>query len=236
MTESRLTFFFDVGDTLIHPSSPLQNLYIKIINRQKNIDLDQELFKQIMQEELENMAPLKDGHFRYSDGWFTIYIYKVLERMKCPKPWKEIMDGLFRLFETKSAFNIYPDVFSCLEKVRSLGSQMAIVSNWGYRLEMLLKSLDLASGFDPIIASAEVEIEKPDTGIFKIALDKTGSSPEQTVHIGDNYECDVMGARAAGIRTVFLDRKNVHPEIENRITTLDDLFPHLKERGITLQS
>lgn len=234
MDQAPLTLFFDVGDTLIRPRLPLHALYLKVVNDHHPNAVEERLFKQAMRQEVERMPMQVNGHFRYSDGWFTDFIYKVLEAVLCPKPWDGIMEDLFRLFEIASTFQIFEDVEACLGRIRKLGLRTAVVSNWGYRLDKLLNALGLGQGFEAIISSANVEREKPDPFIFEIALEKIGSTPDRTVHIGDNFQCDVLGAHAAGIHSVLLDRTNQHPEVEERILSLDALFSHLEKRGLDL--
>ena len=47
--------------------------------------------------------------------------------------------------------------------------------------------------------------EKPDRRIFEHALSVSGAEPETTLHVGDLYDADVLGARAAGIHPALID-------------------------------
>ncbi len=40
-----------------------------------------------------------------------------------------------------------------------------------------------------------------------MAFQRLGLEPQEVVHIGDNYEADVIGAQAVGITPILLDRK-----------------------------
>ena len=51
-----------------------------------------------------------------------------------------------------------------------------------------------------MIDSALVGVEKPDPAIFRAALEALGVAPEEALYVGDLYEVDVVGARAAGHR------------------------------------
>ena len=42
--------------------------------------------------------------------------------------------------------------------------------------------------------------------IFNCALAAVGVSAEETVHVGDTYEADIVGAQSVGIRPILLDR------------------------------
>lgn len=232
MSASVSTVFFDVGETLLHTSAPLHALYARVINEKQGTRFGEEKLQSVIQELLERMPMRAGEHFRYGDGWFDIFIRSLLENLDCPKPWNGIRDGLFRLFDDTSTFIPYPDARPCTEEILALGLKTAVVSNWGYRLSGLLEKLSLNHGFETIIASADVEKEKPDPEIFEIALAKTASKPEQTIHIGDSLDQDVVGARAAGLHAVLLDRKRQHPDREDRICSLSDLVPYLKGKGL----
>jgi putative hydrolase of the HAD superfamily len=67
-----------------------------------------------------------------------------------------------------------------------------------------------ACGFGPlldaVIISEEAGITKPDPRIFRLALETLGCEAADTVMIGDAWETDIAGARAAGIRPVWFNR------------------------------
>ena len=70
------------------------------------------------------------------------------------------------------------------------------------------------------------KVEKPDPRFFEIALERSGARRESTIHVGDLYEVDVRGARAAGIEPVLLDSANLYPNADcQRIQSLQELIP-----------
>ncbi|MFH1999767.1 MAG: HAD-IA family hydrolase [Planctomycetota bacterium] len=232
MAKAAASIFFDIGDSLIHVRDPLHVFYTNVINEVKQTEFPEEAIKTAMEDKLKTMQLRNNGHFRYSDSWFEIYIFSILDSIGCPKPWTPIMKPLFELFTDPATFLIYPDVVPCLEKVKSSGFTTAVVSNWGYRLPLLLERLNIRPYFDMIISSADVELEKPDPRIFELALSGTKSKANKTVHIGDHVVCDLEGSQAAGIHGLLLDRKLVHPEREDKIHTLSDLFPYLHKNNV----
>ena len=70
-----------------------------------------------------------------------------------------------------------------------------------------MQSTNLAGHFDFILASAEVGSAKPDETIFAEALKRSGVSPHEACHIGDEPRADVQGANNAGIDAILIDRK-----------------------------
>ncbi len=59
--------------------------------------------------------------------------------------------------------------------------------------------------FDVTVFSDEVGCRKPDKRIFDLAVKGLGTEPSNTVHVGDNPEADIWGAKQAGMRAVLFD-------------------------------
>lgn len=62
----------------------------------------------------------------------------------------------------------------------------------------------LAKYFTHTLISEEVGINKPQPGIFEIALQRNGITADQALMIGDSYSSDIAGAKAAGIDQVWI--------------------------------
>jgi putative hydrolase of the HAD superfamily len=90
------------------------------------------------------------------------------------------------------------------------GYKLGIVTN-NRRAEQQekLRHLGLGELVDELITSEEVGVLKPDPRIYQVALARLGASPAQTVMVGDNWQTDVVGALAVGIRPVWLNRLGV---------------------------
>ncbi|HEX6433523.1 MAG TPA: HAD-IA family hydrolase [Gemmatimonadales bacterium] len=91
-----------------------------------------------------------------------------------------------------------------LQKLRDAGLRLGVVSNSDGRVEQALQAAGLRKYFDVVIDSALVGFEKPDPRIFHAALAALGVAPEEALYVGDLYEVDVVGARAAGMEAVLL--------------------------------
>lgn len=57
--------------------------------------------------------------------------------------------------------------------------------------------------FEFIIATSEYMYRKPSRRIFDLALEKAGLSADEVWYVGDQYECDIVGAKNAGIFPVW---------------------------------
>ena len=121
------------------------------------------------------------------------------------------------------------DVPESLPRFRRLGLRLVVVSNANGTVRAKLERLGLASFFEVILDSQEEGVEKPDPRLFERALVRSGAAREETLHAGDLYEVDVVGARAAGIAPVLVDRGGLYPDADcPRVATLVDLADRLE--------
>lgn len=82
----------------------------------------------------------------------------------------------------------------------------AVLSNITYSGEALQNRLQEVlpdQEFEFILATSEYMYRKPHRRIFEFALQKAELTPEEVWYIGDNYECDVVGAKNAGLFPVW---------------------------------
>lgn len=99
-----------------------------------------------------------------------------------------------------------------LQRLRDAGLRLGVVSNSDGRVEQALEAAGLRNYFDVVIDSALVGVEKPDPRIFHAALDALGVAPGEALYVGDLYEVDVVGARAAGMEAVLLGEPESAPD------------------------
>lgn len=94
-----------------------------------------------------------------------------------------------------------------LEQVRAAGLRIGIVTNNTIEEQTAkLKRLGLEPYIDVLTISEAVGVAKPDPRIFAAALRQLGCQPDEVVMVGDSWSADIMGAQAAGIRAVWLNR------------------------------
>jgi putative hydrolase of the HAD superfamily len=103
-----------------------------------------------------------------------------------------------------------PGTVEALGRLRMAGLRLAVISNSDGRAATALAAGGLLGEFEFVIDSGEVGVEKPDPRIFQIALDRMGIEPADALYVGDLYEVDVVGARAAGLDVVLLDPAGDH--------------------------
>jgi FMN phosphatase YigB (HAD superfamily) len=115
-----------------------------------------------------------------------------------------------------------------LAALRARGLKLTVVSNANGKLRTLFERLALSGSVDCILDSHDEGIEKPDPRFFELALERSGAARETTIHVGDIYQIDVVGARAAGLRAVLLDEAGLYPGADcPRVRSLADLVDQI---------
>jgi len=126
-------------------------------------------------------------------------------------------------FRVRNEVVLYDDTRPTLERLRA-EYRLFAVSNGNADVARI----GLAHYFERSLAARDAGMMKPDPRIFHILLESAGLTPDEVVHVGDDPDADVEGARAAGVLPVWLNRQgspwpleSAAPEIT--IATLDPL-------------
>ncbi|GAB1543022.1 HAD family hydrolase [Scytonema sp. NUACC21] len=114
---------------------------------------------------------------------------------------------LYIHFGTADPWFVYPDVLSALVNWRRQGIELGILSNFDSRIYSVLQDLELREFFGSITISTQAGAAKPDPKIFATALEKHNCSPQAAWHIGDSITEDYHGAKTAGMRGIWINRK-----------------------------
>jgi len=208
------TIFFDAGFTLLQPNPSTPEICQRVC-RQLNLHIRLDELKQRMME-------ADDFYFRYMrvnlHTWSsetTISAFWEDYYMNLLRPFVEENDEtrLYQLaraineeFDKHTSWQLYPDVLPTLDVLRSHDYTLGVISDWGISLGPILRNLKLTGYFDCLLISAAARYAKPSPFLYEQALKRTNSIADYTLHVGDSYIYDVLGARAAGIAPVLLDR------------------------------
>jgi len=120
-------------------------------------------------------------------------------------------ETIYEVMSDALVFRVFPEVREVLESLRQRGLSMAVLSNWDIFLPDVLQSLDLHHFFEFVLTSAEIGAQKPAPQVFERALQRAGAlhpglASRNCYYIGDHYEGDILGARAAGMTPLWLVR------------------------------
>jgi putative hydrolase of the HAD superfamily len=100
----------------------------------------------------------------------------------------------------------FADVGACLDALAGL--RLAVITNGdGEQQRAKLAALGLDGRFGAVIISGDAGFAKPDPRIFRLAAEALGVPAERCLFVGDNRPGDAVGAQAAGMVGVWLNRR-----------------------------
>lgn len=178
--------------------------------------------EQIQQEanainsELGRFDPAKRHLFQVEapNHMFTAYLYESLG-IKLSLT-SEQVDQVF--WDAAAPGRPTEGVTAFLEYLMSQGIRTGVISNisfCGQVVERRIRGLFPEHSFEFILATSEYLFRKPNKRIFLLALEKAGLGagpfqeqgsepcPQDVWYIGDQYECDIVGAAGAGLIPVW---------------------------------
>jgi HAD superfamily hydrolase (TIGR01549 family) len=121
------------------------------------------------------------------------------------------------------------DVVPALERMSTLGLTLVVVSNANGALHRAFDRVGLTRYFDCICDSYLEGVEKPDPRFFHIAMERSGAAAGTTMHVGDLYYVDVVGARNTGLRPMLIDPYELYRDYDSeRVRSLDELVERLR--------
>ncbi len=182
-----------------------------------------------------------DGHYyQPNDTWasdeaitrfWNDYYRLGLEDLAIPpKLIPSCAQELAAVVDDPASWRAYDDVQPALASLRQEGYTLAVLSDWGSSLEMILKQTGLHPCVDFLVVSAVEGVAKPRPAFFERALQRAGIEPGAALMVGDNYYADIQGAAGAGIRGILIDRQGHHDDglPVPRIRQLDELWQYLE--------
>lgn len=116
----------------------------------------------------------------------------------------QTITGALEVFmNARNEVELYPEVTACLQRL-SRRYPLASLTNGNADLA----SIGLDHLFRAKVAAHAHGTCKPDAALFHIACRELGCLPHEVVHLGDDAEHDVRGAREAGLHAVWINREN----------------------------
>jgi putative hydrolase of the HAD superfamily len=198
------TIFLDAGGVMITPNFP--RLADALMRRgiQASVDALAAAEPRVKQE-LDHAPTIKA-----TDDTRRAYVYfdRILELNGIPPSAATAgaIEELVSYRDREGAWDVVtPGAADALARLRRAGLRLAVVSNSNGRVRRILRRTGIEPHVDVVFDSHEEGVEKPDPRFFEIALERSGADRTATIHCGDIYHIDIVGARAAGLPAVLLD-------------------------------
>jgi len=153
---------------------------------------------------------------QYAKGEIT-RDYLILERfrrplMACPALHSQLLNlNAVFLDYCSSKPGVVAGAHELMDYLREKGYRMHMTSNGFHEVQYKkLASCGLRDYFHTVILSEDAGANKPSRAFFDYAFRVSGASPATTIMIGDNLQTDILGAKAAGMDTIFYNRWPEH--------------------------
>jgi len=230
------TIFFDWFNTLACYDPPREELHSRAL-REFGIEVspgeilpglllaDKNWFEENIRSKIENRSLQEQAELRIH------YEETMLAKagIKVPKETLgKIMERVQQLYQGMT-FVLFDDVLPVLKVLKQQNFIMGLLTNLAKNMDNTCRELGLEPYLDVVVTSEEAGADKPSPLIFQMALQRAGVDASEAVHVGDQYNMDVLGARGVGITPILIDRYSLYPEVKDcpQIRTLHELSGYL---------
>jgi putative hydrolase of the HAD superfamily len=135
--------------------------------------------------------------------------------------WEQINSYYLECMGNQTA--LFPQTIETLETLKTKGYQMYIITNGFKEVQYAkLQNTGIASYFNRVFISEEIQTAKPHRQIFEHALKSSNASKKKSIMIGDSWEIDIEGAAGFGIDQVMIlnnDLNNIPDSIKSKVLT-----------------
>lgn len=141
-----------------------------------------------------------------------------------------LLAKIFRVLSLEK-LHLFPGAAQMLQRLKAAGKKVYLISNAQKLFTMPeLYALELIPYFDAIIISSDEGLKKPDTGLYRLALERYALDPAQTVMVGNDDQADCWGAQKAGLDSMYVfteqspERTKPLPGNCRLLETIGDVF------------
>jgi putative hydrolase of the HAD superfamily len=213
-----MIFLFDLDDTLLDDLAAKRHYMPRLYNRFKEI---------ITYEELEFYVKWREAipkyHAKYARGEMTFEeqrAQRVKEAFGAPDLTDKVLVEVVKAFDRyfKEGWRPFRDTISTLEYLKEFRKGV-ITNGSGRQQNDKIDTLGIRAHFECIMISEEQGVAKPHAGIFNKACEMLACKPSDCWFVGDSWELDIRGSRAAGMNPVWFNRygKDLPEQLDNVI-------------------
>jgi putative hydrolase of the HAD superfamily len=214
--------FFDAAGTLFYLTKTVGDHYA-LVGGEIGLKLDAKQLDHAFHTAWKQMPrrhPIDGPRENDDKGWWRELVGHVFDQV-APSVNEFDRDNFFEVayehFAEPGVWKLYPDVLDVLQQLRER-FQLAVISNFDGRLRFILKNLGISKYFAHVFISSELGADKPDSEIFRRALEVLHLHANEVLHVGDDPERDWKAASAAGLSVFRLDRPR--NSLRDLLTTL----------------
>ena len=226
--------FFDVDDTLIEWTVSWPEAFVRAaaeVGVSVPLEVAEDTLTHCLHTIYDDVVRAHAEHGDERACWLD-YDARVLARLGVEKDLPQAAVHVIERLTAPEAKRLFPDVRDTLSTLSAAGNRLGIITNRPCATPDLA-ALGVLEYFDPVIDVLGTGSTKGDGGVFRRAADAAADAGLAAWHVGDSYDGDILGARAAGLCPVLVDRGCRTDAIDClRIADLTELIPLIAENGI----
>ena len=129
---------------------------------------------------------------------------------------------------------LLPGSNDVLRSVKEKGYRIGLISNTGRTpgsvLRIMMGRMGILEYFETTTFSNETLVRKPSEGMFRVTLDKLKVIPKAAVHIGDDADSDIAGAKKIGMHAIHLVAAGRSPSkvADGNVKSLDQVIDRIE--------
>jgi putative hydrolase of the HAD superfamily len=202
---------FDAAGTLIRLVRPPGAIYAETALL-FGYSLDPDRLEEAFRTTWKNFAPPPESARPGPDDdkeWWRGFVAETMEMVGYRiLPFDDYFAKVYDAFTLPGVWELFPDVPPTLRELIRLKIRLGVISNFDRRLHAILAGLNVRDVFEHTIISSEIGCRKPAARIFRAAAERFNVESNEILHVGDESEADLQGARAAGLDALFVDHKS----------------------------
>jgi HAD superfamily hydrolase (TIGR01549 family) len=211
---------FDLGSTLIYLDAawddiwPAGDLALTAELRRSGLDLDGERFRTAFRQEMQAYYLERETEFIEHT---TYYILKNLLKewgfSQAPETvLRRALEAMYSV--TQAHWQPETDALPTLQALKAEGYRLALVSNAGddQDVQQLVDKCGFRPYFEHVLTSAAAGIRKPNPRIFEMVLSEWNIPARRAAMAGDTLGADILGARNAGLFSIWITRRANSPD------------------------
>jgi 2-haloalkanoic acid dehalogenase type II len=211
---------FDLGGTLIHFQGAwpdvmqAANEELLAYLQEAGFSVDEATFTDEFKRRLEEYYVQRESEFiEYTTGLVLRTLLQDLGNSQVEA--EALRPALKRLYAVSQAhWQREDDALATLQSLKAAGYRLGIISNAGddEDVQTLVDNAGIRDYFDFVLSSASCGVRKPNPRIFELALEKLNLHPTEAAMVGDTLGADILGARNAGLKSVWITRRADTPD------------------------
>jgi len=209
---TRQALCFDATGTLIDLSEPVGEVYARFAKKY-GVDLPGWRLDDAFQRVLRHAPPRggdadrerREERRAAEFEWWSERIRQTFQATDSTVRFADFggfAQALFDAYRSPECWTIRAGVLDTLQKLVQMGFEMAVVSNFDYRLIELLEALGLERFFSHTFVPSDTGARKPDRAAFEPAAERLGVPLSDLIYIGDDAPESLTAIAAHGLRVI----------------------------------